>query len=138
MTWRGWLMAIPIAVALLAAAVMVRPAPATLLVALPFAGFVGALLGGCALAGAFAAIAVAREINPRRWMWRQLFAICVGAAVFLLSLPVTVSLLGSGAAATLYWYEAAVAGLAYLCALVVCPPLNRVLEANPEPNEQGR
>ncbi|TJZ76007.1 hypothetical protein FCG67_18485 [Rhodococcus oryzae] len=52
MTWRGWLMAIPIAVALLTAAMMVRSAPATLLVALPIAGFVGALLGACALAGA--------------------------------------------------------------------------------------
>ncbi|TJZ81312.1 hypothetical protein FCG67_01305 [Rhodococcus oryzae] len=123
-------MAIPVAAAIPTAAVLVRGDLAVLPIALVFAAVAGALLGVCALAGAQAAIIIARETHPRSWVWRQLFALCVAAATFLLALPTTAWLTGATAAASLLPYLVGVAAIAYLCGAVVCPPLSQVLDVN--------
>lgn len=123
MTWQGRLFTIPIAVALVTAVWLVREAPAVFWVlALPIAGVAGLLIGVCALAGARIAIMFGRVTAPRPWRWRQMFALTVGFSTLLLSVPVSVWL-GFGQVLAPYL----IAVVAYLCALVICPPLERAL-----------
>ncbi|MFF0818614.1 hypothetical protein ACFYVR_26220 [Rhodococcus sp. NPDC003318] len=123
MTWQGRLLTTPIVVAAVTAVWFVRGAPSVFWVpALAIAGTAGLLLGVCALAGARIAVVLARALAPRRWQWRQMFALCIACSTLVFSVPVA-AWLGAGLVLAPYL----VAGSAYLCALVICPPLDRAM-----------
>ncbi|WP_137876287.1 hypothetical protein [Rhodococcus sp. Q] len=133
MTWQGQLVTTPIGVALVTALWFVAGLPSVFLWALPIAAVAGLLFGVCALAGARVAIRLARATAPRPWQWRQMFAVCVGFSTLLLTLP---------AAA---WIDLAtvlapclIAAGGYLCALLICPPLERAITDVARPDAHGR
>ena len=78
--------------------------------ALPTAAVTGLVLGLCALAGARTAVRLTRATTPRSWQWRQMFALCVAFSTLLLSLP-----------------PGMIAAVGYVCALLICPPLDRAI-----------
>lgn len=129
MTWQGRLFTTPIAVALVTAVWFVRGAPSVFWVlALPIAAAVGLVIGLCALAGARGVVVLARATAPRprpwqwQWQWQQMFALCVGSSTLLFSIPVAVWI---GLATVLAPCLIAAAG--YVCALLICPPLDRAI-----------
>ncbi|GAA4483912.1 hypothetical protein GCM10023094_36190 [Rhodococcus olei] len=123
MTWQGHLVITPIMVAPVAAMWFMCGLPAVFFVwGLPIAAVAGLLIGVCALGGARVAVRIARATAPRPWQWQQLFALCVGFSTLLLSVPVTVWL---GAAMVLA--PCLIAAVGYMCALLICPPLDRAI-----------
>ncbi len=134
MTWQGRLFTTPVAVALATAVWFVRGAPSVFwMLGLPIAAMAGLVIGLCALAGARIAIRLARAMAPRPWQWRQMFAVCVGFSTLLLSVPVSV------------WIDLAtvlvpclIAAGGYLCALLICPPLDRAITDVARPGAHGR
>ena len=109
--------------ALATAVWFVRGAPSVFwALALPTAAATGLALGLCALAGARGAVRLARATVPRPWQWRQMFALCVGFSTLLLGLPAAAWI---GLATILA--PCVIAATGYLCALVICPPLDRAI-----------
>lgn len=134
MTWQGRLFTIPIAVALVAAVWFVRGAPSVFwLPALAIAARAGLLIGLCALAGARVAVRLARATAPRPWEWRQMFALCVGFSTLPLSVPVSVWI---GLVTVLAPCLIAAGG--YVCALLICPPLEQAIADVARPDAHGR
>ncbi|MFC9790067.1 hypothetical protein [Rhodococcus sp. NPDC127528] len=127
MTWQGQLVTTPIVVAPVAALWFVLGLPVVFVVwALPIAAVAGLRIGVRALAGIRIAVMLARATAPRQWQWpwpwHQMFALCVGFSSLLLSVPVTVWL-GVGVVLA----PSLIAGGGYLCALVICPPLDQAM-----------
>ncbi|EME18550.1 hypothetical protein [Rhodococcus triatomae] len=132
MTWQGRLFVTPIAVALVTAVWFVRGAPSVFwLPALAIAAIAGLVIGLCAHAGARLAVRLARATGPRPWEGRQMFALCVGFSTLLLTVPAAAWI---GLATILA--PCVIAATGYLCALVICPPLERAPRvARPEAPE---
>ncbi|WP_162556335.1 hypothetical protein [Prescottella subtropica] len=132
MTWQGQLVTTPIGVALVAALWFVLGLPGVFLWALPIAAVAGLLFWVCALAGARVAVGLARATAPRPWQWRQMFALCVGFSTLLLSVPVSVWI---GLATVLAPCLIAAGG--YLCAMLICSPLEQAIADVARPEAHG-
>ncbi|MFC4602940.1 hypothetical protein [Rhodococcus kronopolitis] len=129
--WVRWEMTIAAALGAATAAVMMAAAPSAVPVATVLGGLIGAMVGGAAVAGGCYALASVAHWPPSsRGRWRQRFAVCSAAGVLLLVGGFVVLILMSGGASTPSRADVSVlAGvpvgfslLAYLFALVLCPP----------------